>query len=148
MRLFCCLILSDAIRSWLLCLMILVMTSWKYSPEGQAPIIRREKCGLTTPPLVSKRLWCRVTLRLAWLVNNLVTNPLLWKLLKATHHALLRVPPCLFTKQRLGEDPLHWRKWNRCPGARFSKVLIINGPSKLYPFALKIEVSTVLHLTW
>ena len=28
-------------------------------------------------------------------------------LMKATHPALLRVPPCLFTKQRLGEDPLH-----------------------------------------
>ena len=34
---------------------------------------------------------------------------------KETHPALLRVPPCLFTKRRLGEDPLHWRKWNRCP---------------------------------
>ena len=28
-------------------------------------------------------------------------------LVKATHPALLRVPPCLFTKQRLDEDPLH-----------------------------------------
>ena len=27
-------------------------------------------------------------------------------LVKATHPALLRVPPCLFTKRRLGEDPL------------------------------------------
>ena len=36
-------------------------------------------------------------------------------LVKATHPVLLRVPPCLFTKWRLGEDPLHWRKWNRCP---------------------------------
>ena len=26
-------------------------------------------------------------------------------LVKATHHALLRVLPCLFTKRRLGEDP-------------------------------------------
>ena len=34
-------------------------------------------------------------------------------LVKATHPALLGVPPCLFTKRRLGEDPLHWRKWNR-----------------------------------
>ena len=32
------------------------------------------------------------------------------------------------------------------PGARFSKVPIINGPGKLSPFALKIEVSIVLHL--
>ena len=32
-------------------------------------------------------------------------------------------------------------------GARFSKVLIINGPGKLSPFTLKIEVSIVLHLT-
>ena len=24
--------------------------------------------------------------------------------------------PALLTKQRLGEDPLHWRKWNCCPG--------------------------------
>ena len=33
------------------------------------------------------------------------------------------------------------------PGARFSKVPIINGPGKLSPFTLKTEVSTVLHLT-
>ena len=33
-------------------------------------------------------------------------------------------------------------------GARFSKVPIINGPGKLSPFTLKIEVSIVLHLTW
>ena len=35
----------------------------------------------------------------------------------------------------------------QCPGARFSKVPIINGPGKLLPFTLKIEVSIVLHLT-
>ena len=28
-------------------------------------------------------------------------------LVKATHPHLLRVPPCLFMKQRLGKDPLH-----------------------------------------
>ena len=33
------------------------------------------------------------------------------------------------------------------PGARFSKVPIINGPGKLSRLPLKIEVSTVLHLT-
>ena len=33
-----------------------------------------------------------------------------------------------------------------CPGARFSKVPIINGPGKLSPFTLKIEASIVLHL--
>ena len=33
------------------------------------------------------------------------------------------------------------------PGARFSKVPIINGSGKLSPFTLKIEVSIVLHLT-
>ena len=33
------------------------------------------------------------------------------------------------------------------PGARFSKVPIINGPGKLSPFTLRIEVSIVLHLT-
>ena len=32
------------------------------------------------------------------------------------------------------------------PGAHFSKVPIINGPGKLSPFTLKIEVSIVLHL--
>ena len=36
---------------------------------------------------------------------------------------------------------------NKRPGARFSKVPIINGPGKLSPFTLKIEVSIVLHLT-
>ena len=34
------------------------------------------------------------------------------------------------------------------PGAGFSKVPIINGPGKLSPFTLKIEVSIVLHLAW
>ena len=33
------------------------------------------------------------------------------------------------------------------PGARFSNVPIINGPGKLSPFTLKIEVLIVLHLT-
>ena len=33
------------------------------------------------------------------------------------------------------------------PGARFSKVPIINRPGKLSPFTLKIKVSIVLHLT-
>ena len=37
------------------------------------------------------------------------------------------------------------QSWNA--GARFSKVPIINGPGKLSPFTLKIEVSIVLHLT-
>ena len=35
----------------------------------------------------------------------------------------------------------------RAPGTRFSKVPIINGPGKLSPFTLKIEVLIVLHLT-
>ena len=30
----------------------------------------------------------------------------------------------------------------------FSKFPVINGPGKLYPFTLKIEVSIVLHLAW
>ena len=33
------------------------------------------------------------------------------------------------------------------PGACFSKVPMINGPGKLSPFSLKIEVSIVLHVT-
>ena len=33
------------------------------------------------------------------------------------------------------------------PEACFSKVPIINGPGKLLPFTLKIEVSMVLHPT-
>ena len=36
---------------------------------------------------------------------------------------------------------------NTGTGARFSKVPIINGPGKLSPFTLKIEVSIVLLLT-
>ena len=36
---------------------------------------------------------------------------------------------------------------NAGPGARFSKVPIINGPVKLLWFTCKIEVSIVLHLT-
>ena len=34
------------------------------------------------------------------------------------------------------------------PGARFSNVPIINGPGKLSPFTLKIELSIVLRATW
>ena len=33
-----------------------------------------------------------------------------------------------------------------CPGARFSKVPIINGPGKLPQFTVIIKVSIVLHL--
>ena len=36
--------------------------------------------------------------------------------------------------------------YEMAPGARFSKVPIINGPGKLSPFTIKIEVSIVLHL--
>ena len=39
-----------------------------------------------------------------------------------------------------------WEEAVQGPGARFSKVPIINGPGKLSPFTLKIEVSIVLHL--
>ena len=37
---------------------------------------------------------------------------------------------------------------HRGPGARFSKVPMIERPGKLSPFTLKIEVSVVLHLRW
>ena len=52
------------------------------------------------------------------------------------------------------QTALHdWRLISVCrvlasPGARFSKVPIINGPGKLLPFTLKIEDLMVLHLTW
>ena len=39
------------------------------------------------------------------------------------------------------------KRSGREPGARFSKVPIINGPVKLLLFACKIEVSIVLHPT-
>ena len=42
---------------------------------------------------------------------------------------------------------LAWLSFAWESGARFSKVPIINGPGKLLPFTLKIEVSIVLHLT-
>ena len=38
-------------------------------------------------------------------------------------------------------------KRNRRQVSRFSKVPLINGPGKLSPFTLKIEISIVLHLT-
>ena len=41
---------------------------------------------------------------------------------------------------------LRWSRKKILPGARFSKVPIINGPGKPSPFILKIEVSNVLHL--
>ena len=52
-----------------------------------------------------------------------------------------RIHPAVHPGNR---DEVHKAK---CPGARFSKVPIINGPGKLLPFTLKIEVSIVLHLT-
>ena len=39
------------------------------------------------------------------------------------------------------------RSFDDMPGARFSKVPIINGPDKLSPFTFTMEVSIVLHLT-
>ena len=41
--------------------------------------------------------------------------------------------------------PIKYSEHLSCPGARFSKVPIINGPGKLSPFTLKIEVSIVLN---
>ena len=38
---------------------------------------------------------------------NISHFPREYVLVKATHAALLRVPPGLFTKRRLDEDPLH-----------------------------------------
>ena len=60
--------------------------------------------------------------------------------------------------QEIGDKVAEWSTQNRGiesyriylinrPGARFSKVPIINGPGKLSLFTLKIEVSIVLHLT-
>ena len=45
------------------------------------------------------------------------------------------------------QEPQVYYALTRALGARFSKVPIINGPGKLSPFTLKIEVSIVLHLT-
>ena len=42
---------------------------------------------------------------------------------------------------------LFWRTSEMGSGAPFSKVPIINGPGKLFPFTLEIEVSIPLHLT-
>ena len=39
------------------------------------------------------------------------------------------------------------RSFDDMPGARFSKVPIINGPDKLSPFTFTMKVSIVLHLT-
>ena len=61
---------------------------------------------------------------------------------------------CHFRKKKLSSDlrapssdPRN--NWGRItvPGTRLSKVPIINGPGKLSPFTLKIEVSVVLHPT-
>ena len=41
----------------------------------------------------------------------------------------------------------HFNGHIMAPGGRFSKVPIINGLGKLFPFTLKIEVSIVLHVT-
>ena len=58
------------------------------------------------------------------------------------------VPFCLESvrKYRLSFEAMQFLYffWS---GTRFSKVTIINGPSKLSPFTLKIEVLIVLHLT-
>ena len=58
------------------------------------------------------------------------------------------VPFCLESvrKYRLSFEAMQFLYffWS---GTRFSKVTIINGPGKLSPFTLKIEVLIVLHLT-
>ena len=60
----------------------------------------------------------------------------------------LGTSPCIFgiraAPRNYQLDAEIGKKW---PGVRFSKVPIINGPGKLSPFTLKIEVSIVLHLT-
>ena len=55
----------------------------------------------------------------------------------------LQIPNSLHGDTRRARGPR-----DLVPGARFSKVPIINGPGKSSPFILKIEVSNVLHLTW
>ena len=45
------------------------------------------------------------------------------------------------------QNPVNFFFGIQNPGACFSKVPIINGPGKLSPFSLKIEVSIVLHVT-
>ena len=69
-----------------------------------------------------------------------------------------RVPPGLFQNEgrcsafdmeivfHSHANKAHFHKKGCAPGARFSKVPIINGPGKPCPFILKIEVSKVLHL--
>ena len=51
------------------------------------------------------------------------------------------------TERRVMKSTSGWGGRDKGPGARFSKVPIINGPGKRSPFTLKIEVSIVLHLT-
>ena len=41
------------------------------------------------------------------LLQKSEVNSLSREYVLATHPALLRVPPCLFTKPKLGEEPLH-----------------------------------------
>ena len=41
--------------------------------------------------------------------HQMKNDPPEYVLVNTTH-------PALLTKQRRGEDPLHWRKWNCCPG--------------------------------
>ena len=55
-------------------------------------------------------------------------------------------PCCLVPVGRLPSPSRSINSTDEGPGARFSTVPIINGPGKLSPFTLKIEVSIVLHL--
>ena len=57
----------------------------------------------------------------------------------------IHLRPGLLHQEALRREVLH--PGDLGPGARFSKVPIINGPGKLSPFTLKTEVSIVLHLT-
>ena len=51
-------------------------------------------------------------------------------------------------RETTSPDFRSWGPFLDRPGTRFSKVPIINGPDRLSPFTLKIEVLIVLHLTW
>ena len=62
----------------------------------------------------------------------------------------------ILLKESLHDEEFYSNQWPNIPavfklkpppGARFSKVPVINGPGKLSPFSLKIEVSVVLHVT-
>ena len=129
-------------RSWLLftCLAKLSRTKGRrWTNQVSRSIHQSLACNISTCIKFFSDTSSNYVLQWIWIVRDLKINVCTRK---------KNIMECM--KMLVPRPTPTWKKYsgNLFPGARLSKVPIINGPSKLSPFTLKIEVSIVLHLTW